>query len=59
MREKIVCVEWDDACSNSGSYDDKDPDRFTLIRTKTVGHLIKSTPKTIGIAKINKKSNDF
>ena len=47
MREKIVCIEWVDACSNSGAYDDKDPERFTPIKTKTVGHLIKSTPKTI------------
>ena len=41
MKERIICIEWDDASSNSGYYDKKYPERFTPVKTKTVGHLIK------------------
>ena len=47
MREKIVCVEWDDASFDSGFYDRKDPDRYVQLKTNSVGHLIKSTPTEI------------
>lgn len=47
MREKIVCIEWDDAVSNSGTYDKGDPVRFAQVRTRTVGHLIKSTSQEV------------
>jgi len=47
VKEKIICVEWDDACFNSGMYDREDTKRFTQLRIKSVGHLIKSTPKEI------------
>ena len=41
MKERIVCIEWDDASSNSGYYDEKYPEKFTPVSTKTVGHLVK------------------
>jgi len=47
MREKIVCIEWDDACFYSGGFDDKVTSNFSLIKIRTVGHLVKSTPKEI------------
>lgn len=47
MKETIVCVEWDDASSNSGYFDAKDPDRFTPVRTRTVGHLVKRTAQAV------------
>ena len=47
MKERIVLVEWDDASFNSGYYDKKDPERFAQTFVKTVGHLVKSTPKEI------------
>jgi len=40
MKEKIVCVEWDDASSNSGYYNKDHPERFSPVRCKTVGHFI-------------------
>ncbi len=47
VREKIVCIEWMDAVSNPGSYDKDEPHRFAQMRTRTVGHLVKSTPQEI------------
>ncbi len=46
-KEKVVCIEWEDASYNSGYYDKKSPDDFTPVRTKTVGHLVKVTPKAL------------
>ena len=42
MKERIVCVEWTDACYNSGYYD-KDKREFDPTKTKTVGFVIKSS----------------
>jgi len=47
MRERIVCVEWDDASFNSGYYDKKDKDRFNPVKTKTAGFVVKSDRKCI------------
>ena len=47
MKERIVCVEWDDASFNSGYYEEKEPERFEQVRTRSIGFLIKSTPKEI------------
>ena len=50
MKEKIVCIEWDDAAYNSGYYDKKYPEDFEPVFTRTVGHLIRSTKKTVLLA---------
>jgi len=50
MKERIVCVEWNDASFDSGYYDDKDPVRYSQLRTKTVGQVIKSDAKEIILA---------
>ena len=47
MREKIVCIEWDDATFNSGFYDKKTPENFEPTFTQTVGHLVRKTAKYI------------
>jgi len=47
MKERIVCVEWDDASFNSGYYDKKDKDRFNPVKTKTAGFVVKSDRKCI------------
>lgn len=47
MREKIICVEWDDASWNSGYYDKYRPENFEPVKTKTVGHFVKRTAKAI------------
>ena len=47
MKEKIVCVEWEDASYNSGYYDKKSPEDFEPVLTKTVGHLVKRTAKSV------------
>lgn len=47
MKEKIVCVEWEDASYNSGYYDKKTPEQFEPLRTTTVGHLVKTTAKGV------------
>ncbi len=49
MKEKIISIEWDDACYNTGYYDAKDPESYSQLRTKTVGHLIKSNSKEITV----------
>lgn len=50
MKEKIVCVEWEDAGFYRGSYDRDDPDFFIPVATKSVGHLIKSDKKRVIIS---------
>ena len=50
MKEKIVCVEWKDATYTQGYYDEKDPERFAPILTRTVGHLIEKGKKGIIIS---------
>ena len=47
MKERIVCVEWDDAAYNSGYYDPKIPEDFEPVRTRTVGHLVRKTKDTV------------
>ena len=50
MKERIVCVEWEDASFNSGYYDKKEPEKFTPTKTKTAGFLIKSDKDCVLIA---------
>lgn len=50
MKEKIVCIEWDDACFNSGYYDKSTPDRYEQLKTKTIGQVIKSDKKQVIVA---------
>ena len=47
MKEKIICVEWDDATYNSGYYDEKSPEQYTVTQTRTVGHQIKRTSQAV------------
>ena len=56
MKEKIVCVEWDDASFNSGYYDERKPENFEPVLTRTVGFMIKTTSKAI-ILGIEKSDN--
>ncbi len=46
-KERIVCVEWEDASSNSGYYNKDHPEKFTPVKAKTVGHLVKKTQVAI------------
>uniref|UniRef100_A0A6M3KVG4 Uncharacterized protein n=1 Tax=viral metagenome TaxID=1070528 RepID=A0A6M3KVG4_9ZZZZ len=50
MKDRIVLVEWDDACSNSGYYDKDHPEKFNPVRCKTVGHLITKDRKSVVIS---------
>ncbi len=45
MKDKIVCIEWEDAAYNSGYYDKHEPP--TPILTRTVGHLVKKTKQAV------------
>ena len=47
MKEKVVRVEWDDACFNSGYYDKNTPKRYEIAPTKTWGVVIKTTHKEL------------
>ena len=47
MKEKMVCVEWDDASYNQGYYDKKSPEDFCQVKTRTVGHLVKKSAKEV------------
>ena len=46
-KEKPVCVEWYDACYNSGYYDDSDKERFEPVLSKSIGFLVKSDRRSI------------
>jgi len=46
-KEKVICIEWDDASWNSGFYDKDRPGDFTPVLTKTVGHLVKRSKTCI------------
>ena len=50
MRDKMVCVEWDDAGFNSGYYDKDSKTRFRPVRTKTIGFVIKSDRQCVIIS---------
>ena len=50
MKEKIVCVEWDDAGFNSGYYDEGNKDLHQPIVVKTIGHLIQKNKSVIIVA---------
>ena len=50
MKEKIVLIDWDDASSNSGYWDDHRLEDFGLVRNQSVGHLIRSDRKQVVIA---------
>ena len=65
MKEKILCVEWDDAAYVSGYYDKKDTTGdFEPSFTRSVGHLVKRDKKVILLSqdrfydKGNKITND-
>jgi len=47
MKERIVCIEWDDASCNAGYYDEKYPEKFEPVFSKTVGHLVKKDKKCV------------
>ena len=47
MKERLICVEWDDATYNSGIYDKDILKRYEQLKTKTVGQVIKSDRKKI------------
>jgi hypothetical protein len=49
-KEKMICVEWDDACFNSGYYDKNDNKKFEPVFTKTIGFLVKSDRQKILVA---------
>ena len=50
MKERIVCVEWDDASFYSGYFDKDKNERFTPVKTKTAGFVVKSDRKCIIIS---------
>ena len=50
MKERIVCVEWDDAAYSSGYYEKKDKERFAPVKTKTAGFVIESDRKCMIIS---------
>ena len=45
-KEKIVCVEWEDACNNTGYYEE---DNDYTFMTRTYGHLKRKNRKQIVI----------
>jgi len=47
MKERIVCVEWEDASFNSGYFDKKEEKKFEPVKTKTAGFVVKSNRKCI------------
>ena len=49
-KEKIVCVEWDDAGFNSGYYDKDNKDMHIPIIVRTVGHLVTRNKSVIIVA---------
>ena len=51
MKDRIVCVEWDDASFSSGYYDKDDKTgKFAPWRTKTAGFVVRSDRKSIVIS---------
>ena len=47
---RLICIEWNDACYNSGYYDKTTPKKYEQVRTKTVGIEVKSDSKEIIVA---------
>ena len=57
-KEKPVCVEWHDACYNSGYYDYSRKEDFEPPLTKTVGFLVKSDKRSIVVCQDRFHNND-
>lgn len=47
MKDRIVCIEWDDAGFSTGYYDKDNKDIHDTIVVRTVGHLIQVNKKVI------------
>jgi len=50
MKDRIVCIEWDDASFSSGYYDKNDRNIHEPLVVKTVGHLIKRNKTVVIVA---------
>ena len=50
MKERIVCVEWEDAGFNAGYYDVEKPSLFKPIKTKTAGFVVKSNRDVVVVS---------
>ncbi len=50
MKEIMVRVEWDDASYDSGYYDKTELQRYTQLKTVTVGHLVRRDGKQVLVA---------
>jgi len=62
MKKRIACVEWDDATFDSGYYDKQDTSRYDVLKTLSVGFVVKSTPKEIILAVdswVNKQGTEY
>ena len=49
-KERFICVEWEDASSNSGFYDPDNKELFNPVPCQTVGHLIKKDRQKVLVA---------
>jgi len=56
---KIVCVDWEDAASNSGYYDFEHPENTTTVNARTVGHLLRNDRKEVTLAAETFQDGEF
>ena len=58
-KKKLVCVDWEDASSNTGYYDKEKPDKVTTVNCKTVGYLLNKHKKVIRLGVEQFEDGDF
>ena len=57
-KERIVCVEWEDACFSSGYYDKTTPKKYEPAPISTVGIVVKSDRSKIILGTDKWQSDD-
>jgi len=50
MKTKPVIVEWEDASSNSGFYDSKDPATYDTVYCQSIGYIIRKDKRQLVLA---------
>jgi len=58
-KKKIVCIDWEDAASNSGYYNKDKPKETTTVNARTVGFLMENNRKVVKICAEGFEDGEF
>jgi len=58
-KKKIVCVDWEDASSNSGYWSKKDTNEFSTVNARTIGYMVEKNKKMVKLCTENFEDGGF